>query len=148
MRRIIDSESGITLISLLLALSVLIMIFPLLNQMLSSIEKLNTSASIDTLAIEQFYYFLENELNHSEKITLATEKITFHRKDGSIVTYSKYEDKLRRQSNDLGHELLIFNVLSMKTFQLNDHAFQLTLQFRDGEFHEKYLLFPYLIESL
>ena len=141
MYQILSNDKGYTLLSLLFSLSILFIISPLTIYLIKPINDLNQAHYYPYYEMNQFKFFIQNELNQSENIELNQNKIHFHRADKTTVTIEIYNDQIRRRVNHSGHEILIRNVQQFDVNRINDYYFEITITRGDGYEQKQYYYF-------
>ncbi|WP_079530640.1 competence type IV pilus minor pilin ComGF [Halobacillus hunanensis] len=129
------NDRGFTLIESLFCLTLLSI---LLTLSLPLLKLIDSPLYSEDLSVHQFFTFLEEEINLSSQVLSSNNKLSITDPDGRLVTISKYNDVVRRQVNQTGHELLITNIRNL-TFTQEKDLLIVSLVLKDGTSYEKVL---------
>lgn len=131
-RFVYQNNRGYTLVEALIALTVFMTCaasFPLIYDAVYRIVE--TSKSEKNTEWEIFIVQLRNELHKSSNWHVVSGKLHYG-VEGSITSISQYEDKLRRQINGQGHEVMLQNV-KKAAFALEGGKLYIHVTFQNGE---------------
>lgn len=128
-----NEERGITFISVLFSLAILLTTLPFLFFIFQSLPQKSFE---EELSARQFFHFLRNELYASETVTIAPTSVSLKSKDGSEITIELYGNLIRRQVSGQGHEILVRNIKQVE-FQAIAYGFHATVVTKGGETYEK-----------
>ncbi|MET3684282.1 competence protein ComGF [Alkalibacillus flavidus] len=131
-RNQLTNTNGYTLIHALIALTIIIVVLPLTSPILQSAASLTSIYNPNQLEYRQFDFFVSFELNRSQSVHIEPEAIHFTRFDGRVITFERYQDLIRRRTNDDGHSIMMFNVSNFQINRVDDHAFKISFR-RRGE---------------
>ncbi|MFD2925962.1 competence type IV pilus minor pilin ComGF [Halobacillus naozhouensis] len=132
------NNRGFTLIESLFCLTLLSVLLTLSLPLLKFIDSPAYSAD---LSAHQFFTFIEGEINQSLKVISLNNELSITDPDERLITISKYNDGVRRQVDQTGHELLITNIQNL-TFTQKNHLLTVSLVLKDGTTYEKVLYLP------
>ncbi|OKL38097.1 hypothetical protein BLL40_01345 [Domibacillus mangrovi] len=140
-RFVYQNDRGYTLAEALIALTVFMTCaasFPLMYD--ATYRILDASKSEKNTEWEIFIIQLRNELQKSSNWNVMDGKLNYEL-EGSTTSISQYEDKLRRQINGQGHEVMLQNV-KKAAFALKGGKLYIHVTFQDGE-EEGTSLYPF-----
>nr|WP_226035303.1 ComGF family competence protein [Aquibacillus saliphilus] len=101
------NEKGFTLISLLLATSIIFITLPILPYIINTIQH---ESYYEDLSVNQFFHFINEEFHIAISYSVEDSVITLQQENGETVTIDKYQSLVRRRVGNLGHEILLRNV--------------------------------------
>lgn len=128
-----QSESGFTLIEMLVSLSMTIIILSITPPLWSY---LTVEPQSDQFSVSQFFYTLTDEVQLNQFISYSDESISLQNSDGDQIIVSKYEDTVRRQVNRAGHEILLRHILDLKVIQ-EKYYLKIEVVMKSGNRYEK-----------
>ncbi|WP_102027037.1 competence type IV pilus minor pilin ComGF [Salirhabdus sp. Marseille-P4669] len=131
-----EGKNGYTFITILFSLSIFIMITPFLSSLIQLFISMNDSKTED-YSIANFFYLLQYELNQSNGVQLTTSGLLLHQND-QMITIERYTNQIRRRVNYAGHEVMLFNVQSIK-WEDEKHTLYVTIKIQGGETYERRL---------
>lgn len=131
------NEEGITLVTTLLALAIIAVSLPLLSFLLN---KLPETKLYDDIKYEQFFHFVKDDVLRAKNVQAINDTLVFEVRTGEIATLSLYNDIIRRQVDQVGHEVYVRDVKTFKTNQ-SDHYLRIELTSSKGEVYEKTIPF-------
>lgn len=129
------SSNGFTLVEMLIVLAIFFACaasFPLLyDSLYRTIESGKTEKNTEW---ELFVIQLRNELHMSKDWHVMGRQLRYFslEENDSMISISKYEDKIRRQVNGKGHEIMLQNVKSAD-FSLEGGKVYIHVTFSNGE---------------
>ncbi|MCA0970095.1 ComGF family competence protein [Halobacillus litoralis] len=94
-----------TLISLLTAMIILSLSYPLL-------KALDSPSYYQEQSARQFFQFVQEEINHSTQVSITGSSLSIQDGEGRTVTIESYGTNIRRRVDRRGHELLLRDVKS------------------------------------
>ncbi|MCK6257680.1 prepilin-type N-terminal cleavage/methylation domain-containing protein [Fictibacillus sp. KIGAM418] len=103
------SQKGFTLVEAMVALSIFIVLAgfaPLLIKVLS--PPVQSGVSMEEL--ESFYSAIGQAIREAVNAEVSEEKLTLTTSSGQSVTYSFYQNRIRKQINGQGYEIWLFSV--------------------------------------
>ncbi|MFZ3577849.1 competence type IV pilus minor pilin ComGF [Virgibacillus sp. DJP39] len=127
------NQKGFTLLSMLLTVAMLFITIPFLEYMTKSLSYTNNYTD---LSYYQFFHFFRDDLIRSTNYTTYDQGIALSAVDGTIVTYEKYENVIRRQVNGTGHEVVIRGINSLN-FESITYGIKTVISTTDGAVYEK-----------
>ncbi|MHA6250979.1 competence type IV pilus minor pilin ComGF [Oceanobacillus sp. CAU 1775] len=136
------NKNGFTFITTLFMISILALTLPFLSYSLQAVGK---SSNYDELAIHEFYRFLRNELIESTSINIAGNNLYLTQElddegEVNVAVISQYDSLIRRQVNNVGHEVLLFDISSV-TFNEHPYGLNIVIVSKDGKAYEKTFAF-------
>ncbi|WP_164668619.1 competence type IV pilus minor pilin ComGF [Virgibacillus doumboii] len=131
------NDNGFTFLTVLVAIVILFMTLPFTAYLLKGV---NITSSYEELSMQQFYYFLRDDVIKSTSYTVEPTKITLSHYDGTTVTIEQYENLIRRQVTNEGHEIYLRNIDKVK-FTPSPYGFHVFITSKQGEQFEKTITF-------
>ncbi|MBC1548674.1 ComGF family competence protein [Listeria sp. FSL L7-1434] len=134
-----NGSSAFTLLETILSITIILSISSLIPLFFECYNKTIQLSNIDqTTEWQLFLIQTRLELEKASNIQVNGNILSFHNgKD--LITYSKYNDLIRRQVNGKGHEPLLTNV---KDYQLIKKEHQLLLKIQDVQTKTYTSVFP------
>jgi len=93
-----------------------------------------TMHEVNTLAIR-----LQNEIRLAESLSAADGQLLTHFTDGRVVSFSAQNDRLVRQVDGLGGEIMVYNLADMDVILFDNQSVRVSLRSFDGEVFQFYL---------
>lgn len=131
------NENGFTFLSVLAAIVILFMTLPFTAYLLKGVD---FTSNYDELSMQQFYYFLRDDVIKSTGFTVEPAKITLKHYNGTTITIEQYENLIRRQVSGEGHEIYLRNVKKVE-FIPSPYGFRVHITSIQGEQFEKTITF-------
>ncbi|GEN87395.1 competence type IV pilus minor pilin ComGF [Oceanobacillus sp. FSL W8-0428] len=136
-----SSAHGFTLISMLIAMTILVLTLPFVYYALSTLQIKQTYT--ESLSIQQLFTQLRNDIISSTSAHIADNQLYIRFIDQSdniekTARFSQYNNSIRRQINGQGHEIYLHQVSNV-VFEEQSNAIFLTITMESGEFYEKIL---------
>lgn len=128
-----SDQSGITYLSILFSLMILLLILPFFGFIYQSAQ-VNTHA--EELAIDQGFRFIQEETEQAVKFTVSSDSVTFLYEDGTISTINLYQNLIRRQVAGQGHEILLRDIRNI-SFSAAPYGLHVILTTGSGNKYEK-----------
>lgn len=131
-QRAFQNNSGFTLVEALIALTVFIACtasFPLLYDAVYKMRELTKTE--ENVEWELFAIQLRNELHMADNWQISGGKLYFTNGE-ELISINQYQDKLRRQIEGKGHEVMLQNV-KMAYFAFEGGKLYLHVLFQNGE---------------
>lgn len=125
-------EHGFTLISTLISLSLVLISLPLLYELMSEVKNMSKLE----LSPYKFMVFITEDIHRSEQIIAKNNKLYFYLPSGEVALIEQYDDLIRRQVDNRGHEIYLRDVVKFETNNL-DYGVKVIIDFKDGEKYEK-----------
>ena len=131
------NQRGFTLISMLMTLIIIFMSLPLLVHVL----KLTAfSTNYDEISMQQFFFFLRDEVIMATDYQVEENKLTLVSPDGGKTTFEKYQDVVVRRIDGKGHEVFVRNIDEI-IFRLQSYGIKTTITSLQGGHYEKTIFF-------
>ncbi|WLV23555.1 ComGF family competence protein [Aciduricibacillus chroicocephali] len=136
------SEHGFTFISLLLGLTFLAIAFPLLAHTLKTAKH---DSYYEELSIQQFFSVLRIELAQASNVHIDSDKrkISYKLPDDSetagVAMIGQYEDLIRRQVDNLGHEIYLRGIQTVQ-FERLSYGLKVLIVGKGGEDYSKVIV--------
>ncbi|TFB23810.1 hypothetical protein E3U55_03080 [Filobacillus milosensis] len=134
---LLRSQNGFTLLSTLLALSILISLTPMLLTLVKLVVQLDTPYTLSEMEMRQFHYFLAAEMNQAKDIEVQSNSIHINNFEGETATIDLYNKLIRRRVDYSGYEILLREVSEFKIQQYNNNLFTITIIRSDGHEYTK-----------
>jgi len=134
------NEKGFLLLEHLIAIvimGILSITFLALMQVVASHRADQTALTmheVNTLAIR-----LQNEIRTANDLTASTNQLMAQFEDGNTVSFQIQNNRLTRQVNGRGGEILIYNISELNVYLFNEHSVRITLKSLDGNRFQFYL---------
>lgn len=128
-------EKGFTFISSLLMISIIFMTIPFTTYLVKAVD---FTSNYDQLSVNQFFYFLRDEVIKSTDLTIEPTKLTLLQPDGTRVSLEKYDDLIIRRHKG-GFEIYLRHIqdVHFKSASYGLHASITTL---NGDQFEKLII--------
>lgn len=131
------NDKGFTFLSALLTITILFITLPFTTYLVKGI---NFTSNYEELSLQQFYYFLRDDVIKSTELIVEPTKVTLQNYDGSLVTIEKYQNLIRRQIDGQGHEIYLRNIQEA-LFTNTSNGFRVSITSTQGEQYEKTIIF-------
>lgn len=128
------NQKGFTLLSMLLAISILFITVPFLEYLTKSLDY---TTNYKDLSFYQLFHFMRDDIIRSTDVEIGKQKISLTAIDGSTVTYEKYNDIIRRQVDGTGHEVFIQKNIEDLSFEKISYGIKAIITTKDGAVYEK-----------
>ncbi|AIF45392.1 competence type IV pilus minor pilin ComGF [Virgibacillus sp. SK37] len=130
-------EKGFTFISMLLALSLLLLLLPLLSELV----KIGKYTPNDTeLSLQQFSHFLMEDSLTAVGYKVEPTAVSLHLSDGTTAIISQYKNQIRRQVDGEGHEIYLRNIKNVR-FSPLPYGYHVSVTSDKGDSYEKTIPF-------
>jgi len=93
-----------------------------------------TMHEVNTLAVR-----LQNEIRFAQSLSAADGRLFAHFTDGRVVSYSAQNDRLVRQVDGIGGEIMVYNLAAMDVVLFDSRSAQVSLKSFDGGIFQFYL---------
>ena len=133
----IDNERGFTMISMLMTLSVIMITLPLLAQI---IILTTVPSSYDELSMNQFFYFLRDEVSIAADYSVKQDVLTLELENGDTITFKKYKELVVRQVDGKGYDVFLRSVEDIR-FRKLSYGVHIAITSLEGEQYEKNIVF-------
>lgn len=130
---IIKNRWGFTLISTLLAITIISLTLPLLTPIIKAVSYQTTYYLTST---EHFFFFIYQKILQSDYFYVKNNRLYFKNKNGQLIKIEKYGSVVRRQVDRKGHEIYLRDVENFTIKQLDHHIF-IEVHLKSGEVYEK-----------
>lgn len=134
----IRNEQGFTFISMIMTLTVIMVTLPILVHIL---KLMAYTSNYDELSIQQFTYFLRDEVNQSIDFDVNNNVLYLDSADGRKVTFKKYDDQITRQVNNKGYDVFARNISDIVFTKLT-YGVHVKITSLKGAIYEKQIVFP------
>ncbi|MFD1066240.1 competence type IV pilus minor pilin ComGF [Oceanobacillus locisalsi] len=134
-----NNQNGFTLISILVAFTILALTLPFVHYALSTLSFKQTYT--EALSVQQFLIHLHDDVIASTSVHVADNQLHVRfldRNDNTekTATFSQYNRSIRRQVNRQGHEIYLHDVSDV-VFEEQTNAIFLTITTESGDVYEK-----------
>lgn len=127
------NENGVTFISTLFALFIIVMTLPLLSFIFN---KLTEPKLYDDINYTQFFNFLSYDILLAKNVEVKGNTIIFEVLSGEKATLSHYKDIIRRQVSGVGYEVYVRDVSDFKVTKKSGYLL-VEIKSKKGETYEK-----------
>lgn len=114
-----DNEHGFTMLEMIFCFAIFCMIVAYIPLLLQIIYSSQTDVQLQRFEWEVFVNQIKKEIRIVDGLYVKNQKV-YMQKGRDIVTYEKYQDKLRRRVNDSGHEVLLQNVAFVQFIEITN----------------------------
>jgi len=129
------NEKGFTLVEMLVTFSTLLIILSLISPFLSTVFRDN-SEQFNKLEWQILIQQLKMEVREARDISISKNaSVTFYNVTDDLVSFEKYNDKIRRRVNQKGHEVLLQQITGV-TFEPNPNGFLISVVTVDGKTYQ------------
>ncbi len=132
-----QNESGFTLLSSLLFLSMILFLVPILANMMKLTQY---DSRYDELSVWHFFLFLQHETTEAAGYQVTGNTLHLQLRNGKTASYSRYYSDIRRQVNSVGHEIYLKDVKQIEFVPLT-FGFKTIVHSIQGEIYEKVIIF-------
>lgn len=119
------TEDGFTMLEMVYSFAIFCIIAAFIPAITQFVFKINPDGHLQQLKWEVFLQQAKKEIRTVEDCYVQNNMIVME-KGGSIITYGKYQDKIRRRVNYTGHEVLLQNINSV-TFEQKYNGVKITV---------------------
>lgn len=137
----VSNEKGFLLLEHLIAIvimGILSLTFLALMQVVSNYKEEQTTLTmheVNTIAIR-----LQNEIRSADFLTATQGQLSAHfESENNIVNFFVQNNRLMRQVNGRGGEILVYNISEMSTLLFNEHSVSISLKSLDDNLFQFYL---------
>ncbi|HLR62413.1 MAG TPA: ComGF family competence protein [Lentibacillus sp.] len=131
------NEQGFTFISIFLAVSIIFMTIPFTAYLTKTADY---TTNYDRLSVQQFFFFLRDEVIRASDIIVEPTKITLLQPDDSRVLLEQYDDLIIRQLDEEGFEVYLRNVRDVQFAPLS-YGLHASITTTNGDQFEKIIVF-------
>ncbi|MBR7554205.1 competence type IV pilus minor pilin ComGF [Allobacillus sp. GCM10007491] len=136
------NNQGFTLLSTLIALTILMLLSSLILPLLVTVQKIESPSYKKDYEWRQFHFYLMKEFNEAQFVTIEEHAIQFHLPNDVTNRYELYFDKIRRRGNESGHEVILSDVIEFSVRRFGNHTFSIYGEREHGYAYTKYYSFP------
>lgn len=130
----IKNQDGFTLIESLLSLYILTFISSLFIMLLATLLFKTDDNAIHPFELENFVLQMQSEFREANEWSVDSNTIRMTTRYDEHVTYTTYNNLIRRQVGGVGHEVLLQNVSAVR-FEKLDNGIKLIITDTLGETH-------------
>ncbi|WP_377559133.1 competence type IV pilus minor pilin ComGF [Ornithinibacillus salinisoli] len=105
------------------------------------IKTVDFESDYDEISVQQFFHLLQNELINIKKIDISSKRLLLTLQNGDKASIEKYNTLVRRQVNDMGHEIYLRDIQNLQFTPL-PNGVRVKVMTLQGELYEK-VLFVY-----
>ncbi|WP_167751331.1 ComGF family competence protein [Lentibacillus salicampi] len=131
------NEKGLTFISVFLAVSIIFLTIPFTAYLIRTVD---FSSNYDQLAVQQFYFFLRDEVIQASEVNVASSKITLLQPDESRISFEQYKNLIIRQFDGEGFEVYLRDVEDVQ-FSSSSYGLRVSITTINGDQFEKNIVF-------
>lgn len=118
--KVTRNEEGFTLIESLFSLYILTFVTTLFIMLLSTLFFKHNEQAIHPFELENAIIQIQNEYREANEWSVDKNSVQMTTRYDELVTYSLYNNLIRRQVAGRGHEVLLQNVSTLKCEQLDN----------------------------
>lgn len=118
------NEKGMSLVTTLLAVVIIVVALPLLSFVLN---KLTEPKLYEDIKFEQFFHFIRDDALRSNDVRAVKNTLIFDVRNGDTATLSMYKDNIRRQVGGVGHEIYLRDV---KLFEVTQQTYSIDVKIK------------------
>ncbi|WP_033828428.1 competence type IV pilus minor pilin ComGF [Bacillus andreraoultii] len=140
---LLKTESGYTLVEMLLSLSIFTIIITFIVSMVPLLRYHLYSPEItDQMQWEMFLNQAKREIWEGDKIMLSIvpDRILIW-KGEELIIYERYIDRIRRRVDGRGHQLILFNIRSFRYEEI-EQGIKFIVTHQNGKKYEGEIFFP------
>jgi competence protein ComGF len=126
----VKSEKGFTLVEMLVSFTLFLLIvsfFPIIIPLAK--QTYNPDFSMNEMEWEIFVNQLAMEYREAKEVRIHATTLTFKMENNQIITYERYEDKIRRRVDESGHEVVLQHI---KNIMYEQQKERLLIRSTDG----------------
>ncbi|GAA0443386.1 hypothetical protein GCM10008983_20750 [Lentibacillus halophilus] len=127
------NNKGFSFAEVLLTMSILVMMLPFMGYLAKGTS---FSSNYNDLSVQQFFYFLRDDVVRSTDISVASSTIYLKQQDGSIASIEKHGNRVVRKVDRTGFEIYLQDVQDVH-FKTIKHGFRVSITMTDGDTYEK-----------
>lgn len=132
-----SNERGFTLVTILFSLAIISTTLALIPTIYRLLDQ---QSYTDELSIRQFFHFLSNEIHENDFNYVQANTIYVTKQTGEKISISSYQDMIRKQTNQTGHEILVRNIHTFIVEELS-YGIHVTITTITGEIYAKTFTF-------
>ncbi len=131
----VSNDKGFTLVEMLVTFSILLVILSLISPFLSVVFRDNND-QFNKLEWQILIQQMKMEVREASEITVSkNNSVFFKNPSGELVSFEKYNDKIRRRVNGKGHEVLLQQITDV-TFESKTDGFLISVVTVDGNTYQ------------
>jgi competence protein ComGF len=126
----VKSEKGFTLVEMLVSFTLFLLIisfFPIIIPLAK--QTYNPDFSMNEMEWEIFVNQLAMEYREAKEVGIHATTLTLKMENNQIITYERYEDKIRRRVDESGHEVVLQHI---KNIMYEQQKERLLIRLTDG----------------
>jgi competence protein ComGF len=126
----VKSEKGFTLVEMLVSFTLFLLIvsfFPIIIPLAK--QTYNPDFSMNEMEWEIFVNQLAMEYREAKEVRIHATTLTLKMENNQIITYERYEDKIRRRVDESGHEVVLQHI---KNIMYEQQKERLLIRLTDG----------------
>ncbi|TMN20961.1 competence type IV pilus minor pilin ComGF [Lentibacillus cibarius] len=127
------NEKGFTFIESLLTISILLMTLPFIGYVVKGTD---FATDYKPLAVQQFFYFLRDEVIRSPDVTIQSSKLLLQQQNGTTATIIKHGDRVIRKVDGKGFEIFLQDLRGVR-FNRVPYGVRVSIITTDGNQYEK-----------
>lgn len=127
------TESGFTFFNLLLIITILMICIPIYSAIFKAMPD---TSYYEEVSIQQFLFLLQQECNKATTIHSVENQIIMIPNSGERISFELYGNLIRRQVNNLGHEIYLREIKSWDIVPV-PNGIRITITSLQGEQYEK-----------
>ncbi|MGG1069899.1 competence type IV pilus minor pilin ComGF [Priestia megaterium] len=124
------SEKGFTLVEMLVSFTLFLLIvsfFPIIIPLAK--QTYNPDFSMNEMEWEIFVNQLAMEYREAKEVRIHATTLTLKMENNQVITYERYEDKIRRRVDERGHEVVLQHI---KNIMYEQQKERLLIRLTDG----------------
>ncbi|ALX48075.1 competence type IV pilus minor pilin ComGF [Lentibacillus amyloliquefaciens] len=130
------NEKGVTFISVLFMISIIFTTIPFTVYLVKAVD---VTSNYDALSVQQFFFYMRDEVISASDLTIETSKLTLEQPDGSTATLEKSDDRIVRRLNN-GFEIYLRDVQDV-TFTSSSYGVHASITTINGDQYEKSIVY-------
>ncbi|MFD1363065.1 competence type IV pilus minor pilin ComGF [Lentibacillus salinarum] len=131
------NENGFSFISVLFMISIIFMTIPFTTYLTTTMA---FTSSYDQLSVNQFFYFLRDEVLGAADLSIEPATLTLRQPDGTATTVEQHGDLVIRRVDDTGFEVFLRQVEDVQ-FRPAPHGIHVSITTLNGDQFEKTIIF-------
>ncbi|MEH7384951.1 competence type IV pilus minor pilin ComGF [Bacillus sp. JJ1521] len=130
-----SNEKGFTFVEMLVTFSILLVILSFIAPFLGVVYRDN-GEQFNKLEWQILIQQMKMEIREASEISVSkNSSVSFSIAAGDVVSFEKYQDKVRRRVNSKGHELLLQHITDV-TFEPRTNGFLISVVTVDGKVYQ------------
>lgn len=130
---VILNNKGFTLLEAVLALGILMLILTSVPPLLKPLTQDTTSEAV---SVRQALHFISMEVHKGGSVNTANNKLYIQNQQGRTAVFEQYNDMIRRQVDEKGHEIYLHHIEDLKITQ-DSSSIVITVKGKEGSLYEK-----------